>query len=282
MKEELASARDALRSAIESEDSLKEEFQSANEEILSANEELQSTNEELETSKEELQSANEELNTLNGELRNKNNELRDLSNDIQNLLNSTRIPVVMLDRRLSIRRITPAATKLVPGSANRHWATLRRYQAQHRRVGHHVSGPRAGDEKSPGQLATSGAGSSEPGGLLARIERPSVSALQDNKIDGVVLALKDIDAVKRSQQNLQTIIKNLPVPLLVLDADLRVRFANDAFCTTFHVVSEETVGQLLYLLGNEQWKVPALTELLERVLPERKLVQELLRHPSIS
>ncbi|HEY6376326.1 MAG TPA: hypothetical protein VIX90_12460, partial [Edaphobacter sp.] len=47
-KEELANTRDALRSAIESEDSLKEEFQSANEEILSANEELQSTNEELE------------------------------------------------------------------------------------------------------------------------------------------------------------------------------------------------------------------------------------------
>jgi two-component system, chemotaxis family, CheB/CheR fusion protein len=100
LKQELVSTRDALRSAMESEDSLKEEFQSANEEILSANEELQSTNEELETSKEELQSTNEELNTLNAELRNKNNELHDLSNDITNLLNSTRIPVVMLDRRL--------------------------------------------------------------------------------------------------------------------------------------------------------------------------------------
>jgi len=104
LEQELAGTRDALRSAIESEDSLKEEFQSANEEILSANEELQSTNEELETSKEELQSANEELNTLNAELRNKNNELHELSNDIVNFLNSTRIPVVMLDRRLSIRR----------------------------------------------------------------------------------------------------------------------------------------------------------------------------------
>lgn len=79
---------------------------------------------------------------------------------------------------------------------------------------------------------------------------------QDNKIDGVVLALQDIDAVKRSQQNLQTIIENIPTPLLVLDADLRVRFANETFCTTFQVAREETVGQLLYFLGNEQWKVP--------------------------
>jgi PAS domain S-box-containing protein len=58
LRQELANAQDALRSAIESEDALKEEFQSANAELLSANEELQSTNEELETSKEELQSRN--------------------------------------------------------------------------------------------------------------------------------------------------------------------------------------------------------------------------------
>jgi two-component system CheB/CheR fusion protein len=51
-----------------------------------------------------LQSANEEMGTLNAELRNKNSELHDLNNDISNLLNSTRIPVVMLDHRLSAGR----------------------------------------------------------------------------------------------------------------------------------------------------------------------------------
>ena len=112
LKQELAATRDTLRSAIESEDSLRQEFQSVNEEILSGNEELQSTNEELETSKEELQSTNEEMSTLNVELHNKNNELHELSNDISNLLNSTRIPVVMLDRSFHIRRITPTASNL--------------------------------------------------------------------------------------------------------------------------------------------------------------------------
>jgi two-component system CheB/CheR fusion protein len=113
LKRELANAQDAMRSGIESEDALREGFQSANEEILSANEELQSTNEELETSKEELQSANDELNTLNTELRQKNDELHELGNDVSNLLNSTRIPVVMLDRGSRIRRLTPAADKLL-------------------------------------------------------------------------------------------------------------------------------------------------------------------------
>jgi len=259
MKQELASTRDALRSAIESEDSLKEEFQSANEEILSAN--------------EELQSANEELNTLNAELRNKNNELHDLSNDIQNLLNSTRIPVVMLDRRLSIRRITPAATKLfkvVPADIGRPFADIKLNieESDLTSRGLELEITKVLDSLQP----------------VAREVRDLESCwhelsilpyrTQDNKIDGIVLALQDIDAMKRGQQNLQIIIENVPTPLLVLDADLRVWFANETFCATFQVVREETVGQLLYLLGSEQWRVPALTELLERVLPERKLVQD--------
>ena len=129
LRRELASTREALDAAVESAEALKEEFQSANEEILSGNEELQSTNEELETSKEELQSTNEELNTLNAELRSKNSELQDLTNDVTNLLDSTRLPVVMLDRNLRIRRFTPAANKLlnvVPSDVGRSFADMSR------------------------------------------------------------------------------------------------------------------------------------------------------------
>lgn len=272
LTEELASTREALRSAIESEDSLKEEFQSANEEILSANEELQSTNEELETSKEELQSANEELSTLNAELRNKNNELHDLSNDILNLLNSTRIPVVMLDRRLSIRRVTPAATKLfkvLPADIGRPFADIKLNIDESDMTSHGLESEIAKvlDSLQPVER--------EVRDLAGRWHGLSVLPYrtQDNKIDGVVLALQDIDAVKRAQRNLQTIIENIPTPLLVLEGDLRVWLANETFCATFQVTPQETVGQLLYLLGNEQWKIPALTELLEKILPERKLVK---------
>jgi two-component system, chemotaxis family, CheB/CheR fusion protein len=189
LKQELASTRDALRSAIESEDSLKEEFQSANEEILSANEELQSTNEELETSKEELQSANEELNTLNAELRNKNNELHDLSNDILNLLNSTRIPVVMLDLRLCIRRITPVATKLfkvVPTDIGRPFADIKLNIEESDITSHdlELEITKVLDSLQPVQR--------EVRDLEGCWHELSVLPYrtQDNKIDGVVLALQ--------------------------------------------------------------------------------------------
>jgi two-component system CheB/CheR fusion protein len=83
--------------------------QSTGEELLSRNEELQLMNEELETAKEELQSTNEELITLNDELSNRNLEMMQLTSDLDNLLTSVQIPIVMVDRALIVRRATPAA-----------------------------------------------------------------------------------------------------------------------------------------------------------------------------
>jgi two-component system CheB/CheR fusion protein len=83
--------------------------QSAGQELLSRNEELQLINEELETAKEELQSTNEELTTLNDELSNRNLEMMQLTGDLDNLLTSVQIPIVMVDRALMVRRATPAA-----------------------------------------------------------------------------------------------------------------------------------------------------------------------------
>jgi len=122
LKRELESTREYLQSIIEEQDAMNEELRSANEEIQSSNEELQSTNEELETAKEELQSSNEELTTLNEELENRANELADVNNDLTNLLASIDIPIVMLDSGLRIRRFNPGAQRvlnLIPADAGR-------------------------------------------------------------------------------------------------------------------------------------------------------------------
>jgi two-component system, chemotaxis family, CheB/CheR fusion protein len=113
LQKELEARSNYLQDIIEEQGATNEELRSANEEILSSNEELQSTNEELETAKEELQSANEELTTLNEELQNRNLELNQLNNDLRNLLSSIRLPVVMLESDLRIRRFTPMAEKLL-------------------------------------------------------------------------------------------------------------------------------------------------------------------------
>ncbi len=280
LKRELAGTREALHSAVESEEALKEEFQSANEEILSANEELQSTNEELETSKEELQSANEELNTLNTELRNKNSELHDLSNDVTNFLNSTRIPVVMLDRRLHIRRFTPAADKLlkvVSSDIGRAFADIRS------NIEIPGAEPNAIEQAIAKVLDSLQPWTGEVKDLEGRWNELSIQPYrtQDNKIDGVVLALQDIDAIKiageqlrKSSEFFRGIIDTVREPLLVLDGDLRVIATNKPFLTDFQVSGEETIGIFVYDLGNGQWNIPLLRTLLEQVLPKARSVTD--------
>jgi two-component system CheB/CheR fusion protein len=113
LNEELEATREYLQSIIEEQRTTNEELRSANEEIQSSNEELQSINEELETAKEELQSTNEELTTVNEELQNRNDELTRLNNDLNNLLSSVNIPIMMLGNDLRIRRFTPVSEKVM-------------------------------------------------------------------------------------------------------------------------------------------------------------------------
>jgi len=65
------------------------------------------------------------------------------------------------------------------------------------------------------------------------------------------------------------IVETIREPLLVLDSDLKVILANHSFYGIFKVKPEETVGQLIYDLGNKQWDIPKLRELLENILPEK-------------
>jgi two-component system, chemotaxis family, CheB/CheR fusion protein len=110
---EIASLREQLHDMAHDHEAANEEVRSMNEEILSSNEELQSTNEELETAKEELESSNEELTTLNDELQKRNLDLAQTSDDLNNVLNGVDIPIVILDADLRIRRCTPAASRVL-------------------------------------------------------------------------------------------------------------------------------------------------------------------------
>jgi two-component system cell cycle sensor histidine kinase PleC len=58
-------------------------------------------------------------------------------------------------------------------------------------------------------------------------------------------------------------------PLISLDQDLRVVSVSRSFYEFFKVRPEETVGQLIYDLGNKQWNIPKLRELLETILPQK-------------
>ncbi len=62
--------------------------------------------------------------------------------------------------------------------------------------------------------------------------------------------------------------------LLVLDKNLRIKTANNAFYKTFRVNEPETEGVLIYDIGNKQWNIPALRTLLEKILPEKSVFND--------
>ncbi|MEJ2691178.1 MAG: sensor domain-containing diguanylate cyclase [Deltaproteobacteria bacterium] len=75
--------------------------------------------------------------------------------------------------------------------------------------------------------------------------------------------------ITRSLEYAESIINTVREPLIVLDQDLRIVSVSRSFYKVFKVKPEETVGQLLYDLGNKQWDIPKLRELLETILPQQ-------------
>jgi len=71
----------------------------------------------------------------------------------------------------------------------------------------------------------------------------------------------------------QAIVEAAP-PLLVLDATLRVKTANESFYRDFRVTPPETQDQLVYELGNGQWNIPRLRTFLEDVLPRHSFFKD--------
>jgi two-component system CheB/CheR fusion protein len=274
LRQELAATREYQKSVVEKLEAAHEALQSTHEELLSSNEELQSSNEEMETSQEELQSGNEELATLNDELQNRNLELGQLNSDLANVISSVNVPIVIVDAGLRLRRFNPMAEKLFnvrPTDINRRITDFR-LAIDVPDLETLVTG--VIDTLSPVEREVQ----DNAGRWYALRVRPYRTA--ENRIDGAVVVLVDIDALKRSMAEIEdrrefteAIVNTVRDPLLILDKDLRVLMANRSFYETFRVSREKTEKQLLYELGNRQWDIPGLRRALEEILPRNTVLE---------
>jgi two-component system CheB/CheR fusion protein len=274
--QERAATQEYLQAVIQEQEHINQDLKVANEEILSSNEELQSTNEELETAKEEIQATNEELNIANEELRSRNQELHEVNNDLTNLLASINIPILMLTNDLRIRRFTPMTQRLfnfIPADAGRPLSDIR---AKLNIPDLEVLILEVLNTLSIKELEVQ-----THGGHWYNLRiRPYRTT--ENQIDGVVLVLIDIDALKRNTATLEearnyaeAIVETVQVPLVVLDSDLRVNKANRSFYETFQVAPSQTEQCLFFELGHAQWNQPGLRPLLENILAKDTSIQNL-------
>lgn len=93
----------------------------------------------------------------------------------------------------------------------------------------------------------------------------------NEEITAVNQELIGLNELVTEQRNFsEEIIKTVRESLVVLDEDLTVIIANHAFYETFQSNEPETVGQSIFKLGNNQWDIPELRNLLESVLPEKE------------
>ncbi len=194
LTEELAESKAYLESLNRDLESSNQDLQSANEEVLSANEELQSTNEELETAKEELQSGNEELTTVNDELHTRNSELDRLNNDLTNLLASIEIPILMIDKNGRIRRVTPAAERALSLQASDVGRPMREMKSNFEVLNLDLDLEQKVYEVVD-TMAVTETEIQDRKGRWFRLQMRPYRTL-DNRIDGAVIALVDIDALK--------------------------------------------------------------------------------------
>jgi len=254
LSKELAATKKYLRALVASKEA-------ALQELKSVNEEAQAGNEELETAQQELQSVNQELNTLNEDLRIRNVQLGELNVDLNNLQESISIPLVMVGRDLRIRRFTKAMMPLLNLTSSdvgrpimEFRPTIELPELRQRLLsvmsGHPV---RPLDAQGP------------DGRWYSRRHMPVVGT--NGKIEGAIFMLIDIDAARRGRDFAEAIVEAVHEPLLILRKNLEVVAANKAFYHVFHVSPEETEGRLVYDLGDGQWNIPRLHELLHQILP---------------
>jgi PAS domain S-box-containing protein len=119
-------------------------------------------------------------------------------------------------------------------------------------------------------------------GPFLKEERNLLKTIAEN-ISRVIEHREDIAALEKTRKKLEAMkisddaareyaegmINTVREPLIVLDQDLRVVTASRSFYEFFKVIAEDTEGQLIYNLGNKQWDIPKLRDLLETILPQK-------------
>ncbi len=235
LERELAATKEYLQATVEEVEAANEELQSANEELQSSNEELQSTNEELETSKEELQSTNEELSTVNDELHGRMSQLGLVNDDLQNVLLNVASAIVVVGPDLRIRRFSASAEKLlslIPGDVGRPVSYLRNVMS-------------ARDIEKIASDALESVVSREQrvrvidGSWYMMKVVPYVTA--DHTIRGLVVELVRTTPPAATAGGdevhplAQQVLSVLPQPVMLVDRDLRLVWANRSFFEAFGI-----------------------------------------------
>jgi len=96
----------------------------------------------------------------------------------------------------------------------------------------------------------------------------------------ILLAIEDVSEERSATQDsdrnrllTQSIVDTIRDPLVVLEKDMTIVTASAAFLKMFRITEAELQGRPLSQLGQHQWDVPMLRRLMEKVLPDKKTIE---------
>jgi two-component system CheB/CheR fusion protein len=82
------------------------------------------------------------------------------------------------------------------------------------------------------------------------------------------------DQLNSARQYTESIVKTIRDPLIIMDGELKIKRATSGFYQKFKLTENQTEGQYLYFLDNNQWDIPGLRQLLGDVLPQKKQMED--------
>jgi two-component system CheB/CheR fusion protein len=168
---------------------------------------------------------------------------------------------VLVDRRLCIRRFTPAATalfSLLPGDIGRPIRDLTQRFVDLSFLPD-IHAVLEGTRVLKKEVCSS------EGRRYVRETLPyHVGAAS---IDGVVITFADVaaEALQEARLYAESIVNTVREPLLVLDGELCVHSVNQSFSNLFKVTNQEIIGQSLTSMASGIWNAPDLLAALRRV-----------------
>ena len=202
-------------------------------------------------------------------------ELTMLTDDMTNLFNSTEIATIFVDNDLNIRRFTEETTKLImliESDVGRPLSDI----VSNIKYPNLVDDIRQVIEKVV--FKEKEVNTEEGKWYKVRIMPYKTS---QNIIDGTTITFINVTQMKNIQQKMQSainyagdIINTVQEPLVVLDQELKVISANRSFYDIFQLKKSETEGETLNKIGNGEWNISSLINLLEDALQKNKEMKD--------
>ena len=186
------------------------------------------------------------------------------------------IPVLLVDSELRIKLVTPAAERMFNVRAADVGNPVRNIQLPLSEENFEYRIRRAIDSRAAEEIELRvGDGHSH----LLRID-PCPG--RDDRIEGAIITVLDLEELRQARSAAvlaallaEAILESVPIPLLVLDSDLKVVVANDAFLAAYALQSADVRNCMIEDVGTGQWGIPEFKDAVRRLLSGKTAFEQL-------